>query len=439
MKNENSFILDNSNNDSRVFFSFEYLYVFVLIIYGGMANSFVRSFSFDKPLSVLLPVILSIILALKNRIAFSKSFYLLLLFYTIYNFALIVKFEAIHPIFFGYLLVNFFVTYVTVKALKFKFFFIYERIIYYLAIIGLIFWLGQIILGGDNLLKILYKIPSIETFSNVSGGGLNIIIYSVQPFEQILIQNSRIFRNCGFAWEPGGFAVLLCLAIFINLFFRKSSLKLNSRYWILVFALLTTQSTTGYIILIILMIFYFFQAKMKVVILLLPALITIVILFFSLPFMRDKILLYFEEANQVDVIVEQSIGRETTRTPQRFASFIIALKDFVNNPILGYGGQTEDRWFRQINSNISPISGIGNLLAQYGMVGFLFFTLLLIRSSKYFACSFNYHGAYLFFLIMILITISYSVIFLSVIMSFWMFSFYRDPEEIPDVSEYQVF
>lgn len=181
------------------------------------------------------------------------------------------------------------------------------------------------------------------------------------------------------------------------------------------------------------MIFYFFQARMKVVILLLPVLITIVIMVISLPFMRDKILLYFEEANQVDIIVEQSIGRETTRTPQRFASFIIAFRDFINNPVLGYGGQVEDRWFRQIGSNISPISGIGNLLAQYGLVGFLFFISLLVKSSGYFARCFNYSGSYLFLLIIILITISYSVIFLPVIMSFWMFSFYWNSKEIPVV------
>lgn len=433
MRYDYAIILNKSDKYPGMFYSFEYLFVFVLIIYGGMANSFVRSFSLDKPLSLLLPVFLSIILALRNRIAFSKSFYLLLLFYLFYNFALIIKFKAIHPIFFGYLLINFLVTYITIKALKFKFFFIYERLVFYLAIIGLFFWLIQLALGGDNLLNIINKIPSIDTFSNVSGGGLNIIIYSVQPSAQILIQNSGIFRNCGFAWEPGGFAVLLCLAIFINLFFRKSSLKFNFRFWILVISLLSTQSTTGYIIFIIIMIFYFFQARMKVVILLLPVLITIVIMVISLPFMRDKILLYFEEANQVDIIVEQSIGRETTRTPQRFASFIIALRDFINNPILGYGGQAEDRWFRQIGSNISPISGIGNLLAQYGLVGFLFFISLLVKSSGYFARCFNYNGSYLFLLIIILITISYSVIFLPVIMSFWMFSFYWNSKEIPVV------
>jgi hypothetical protein len=287
-------------------------------------------------------------------------------------------------------------------------------------------WGIQLLMGGDNLLNLLGKISSIDTFSSVTGGGLNIILYSVQPTFMGIITKSSIIRNCGFAWEPGGFAVFLCLAIFINLFFIKSEVKLNRRFWVMVLALLSTQSTTGYIIFIIIMIFYIFQANMKVVILLFPILVIGIVFLFSLPFMKDKIIEYFKEASQVDIIVAESIGTETTRNPQRFASFIISFRDFKNNPILGYGGQVEERWFNKIRSNIAPISGIGNLLAQYGLVGFFFFMTLLINSSRFFSRNFNYNGSFLLFLILLLITISYSLIFTPIVMSFWMFQFFED-------------
>lgn len=410
---------------------FDYLYVFVMIIYAGMANEFVRSFGTEKPMAVVLPVTLSFILALKYKITLNKKIYLLLLGYVIYNFVLALKFKAIYPIFFGYLVINFLITYITVKALKLSFFVIYEKLLYFLTVIALVLWLIQISMGGDNLLLLLSRIPSIETFSTVTWGGLNIIIYSVQPIINLISSNSTIARNCGFAWEPGAFAVYLCLAIFINLFLIKTEKKFNSRFWIFLIGLLSTQSTTGYVIFILIMIFFLFQKNIKIVLILLPFLILGVVFIFSLPFMRDKIIEVFEEANRVDMIVEESIGVDRARNPQRFASFIIAMRDFKNNPVLGFGGQVEERWYHKIGSNIAPISGIGNLLAQYGMVGFLFFIVLLTKNSETFSQFFAYNGRYLFLLIILLITISYSIVFTVIIMSFWMFFFFED---MPHVS-----
>jgi len=404
----------------------EYLAVLVMVIYAGGASLFVRSFSPDKPLAILLPILMGALLFLKSGIVFNRNFYLLLLGYVLYYFAIAFKYKTIHPVFFSNMLINFLVVYFFVKTLKDKLFIIYEDLIFILAIAGLIMWLLQIILGGDNLYNLIGRIPSIDTFSNVSSNGFNIIFYSIQPVSQIMVQNSITYRNCGFAWEPGGFAVFLVLAIFIHLFFNSSEIKFNLRFWILLMALLSTQSTTGYVIFILIMIFYLFQKNIKIVLFLFPALILGIVLMASLPFMRDKILLYFEEAGNVDFIVEQSVGNQVSRNPQRFASFVIAFRDFKNNPVFGYGGQTEERWYNKINSNISPISGIGNLLAQYGLVGFIFFIALLIKSSRFYSSHFNYNGSYFFLLVMLLITISYSIILDPVIMCFWMFAYFED-------------
>lgn len=253
------------------------------------------------------------------------------------------------------------------------------------------------------------------------------IIYSAQPSD-FMREGYNIIRNCGFAWEPGGFAVYLALALYINLFFIKSEIKYNKRFWIIVMAIASTQSTTGYVVLIILLIVHFFQTNMKLVLVFLPVIVIIVVFLFSLPFMRDKIMKYYEEALQAELVVEQSVGAQYTQNPQRFASFVIAIQDFIRNPILGYGGQLEDRWFTKIKANISPISGLGNFLAQYGLVGFLFFITLLFNASRAFSIYNNYKGSLLFFLIMLLITISYSIIFVVLVMSFWMFTFFESFE-----------
>jgi hypothetical protein len=332
---------------------------------------------------------------------------------------------VIHPVFFVSLFVSFIVTYCTIKAYKFDLFRIFESILYYLAFFSLAMWLVQLILGADNLFSIVSKLPNITTFSSVTGDGLSIVFYSIQPTSFLIFSNSIIPRNCGFAWEPGGFAVYLSLAIFINLFVSRENPVRNVRFWILSLALLTTQSTTGYIIYVIIILFYILQKNIQLILLLVPGIIVLLIVFISLPFISDKISEMINEATTTEIIIEQAIGAGYTTTPQRFTSLIIALKDFYNNPLLGYGGHIEDRWFNRINADLAPISGLGNLLAQYGIMGFVFFIYSTIKSSVLFSRHFNYKGKYLLFIIIFLILISYSLLFLPIVMCFWMFAIFE--------------
>jgi hypothetical protein len=294
----------------------------------------------------------------------------------------------------------------------------------YLAMIGLVIWVVQIVLGGDNLFNYFNKIPSIEEFSNVSGNGLNAILYSVQPTTMSLQFDFLPPRNCGFAWEPGGFAVMLALAIFINLFFYDSSGAGNMRFWILLSALITSQSTTGYTILLVILAFYFYNKQKKLIVVLWPLVLALIILVFSLPFMSDKIVNLLDETANIDYIVEMSIGREESIQPQRFASFVISFRDFIDNPILGLGGVNEARWTFKIGANVSSITGIGNLLAQYGLVGFLFFIISSLGSSGFYAKQFKFSGKFLFAIIIVFISISYGIILLPLIMSFWLYSYF---------------
>ncbi|MGH2562955.1 MAG: hypothetical protein ACRDE8_13065 [Ginsengibacter sp.] len=406
---------------------FEYFYVFVLIIYAGLASKFVRAGSFtDNIVGYPLPIILSGILAIKWKIKIDKQFYGLIGCLFIYFIAITIKYNELHLSIFTYYLFLFFIVYATVKVLGLNFFSIYELLMYYLAIVALAMWGVQTILRGDTLNNYLSKIPGIQEFSNVSGdGGLNAIIYSVQSTSSSILYNFSIPRNAGFAWEPGGFAVYLCLAIFINLFMINSSNnKLNLHFWVLLVALVSTQSTTGYSIFIVLILFYYLNKKTDTIVLIIPLLLTAAIFVFSLPFMSNKIEALTKETDDVDYIVWKSIGNESNSAPQRFTSFFISYRDFYNNPILGNANITGKSWYDKIGANISPISGIGNLLANFGIVGFLFFIISSFKSSVFFSKYFNYKMNVLLFIILLLITISYSVIFLPLLMCFWMYSLF---------------
>lgn len=415
-----------SNNDSRRIGPYEYFVVLVLIFYVGNANRLVLFSSFrDQLLVFFIPILLAGVLVLKHRIPFNRNFYLLIFCYFIYFIAITIKYKTLYPSLLVHYPLVFFTAYVIIKSLKYNFFSIYEYILYLLSIIGIAMWIIQVILGGDTLYGLISRIPGIQDFSHVTGDGVNIIFYSVQPASTSVIYSHLPPRNCGFAWEPGGFAVYICLAIFINLFFGRSDKNRRIRLIVLLLALLSTQSTTGFLILIIIGVFYYLNTNLKATFLVLPIVIAGIILIFTLPFMTEKIIDLAEDIHEVDVIVEAGYGRERSITPQRFSSFVIAIKDFYLNPVLGTGGISGESWTDKIGVNISTISGIGNLMGDFGLVGFLFFMIVSYRSSVLFSRHFAFRGGVLFFLIILSISVSYGILFLPLITSFWIFSLFQ--------------
>jgi hypothetical protein len=401
-----------------------------MILYAGRGNKFFESGSLlGNPIGVSIPIILSIIVALRQKIVFNKQFYILILCFLVYFMAITVKFGELRPTFLISYLFIFFVVYVLVKAYKSNLFIIYEQTLYYLSAIGLLFWVIQVLMGGDVLFGFLSRIPNIDTFSYVTSQGLNVILYSVQPSIGSMPNGIPVPRNCGYAWEPGVFAVYLCLGIYVNLFLNNNKVNRIKRLWVFVLALLSTQSTTGYVIFLVILFFFLLNKNVKTVVLLLPLLIIATVLISLLPFMGEKITEVYNQVADIELIVENSIVLESSYAPGRFASFIIAFKDFLNNPILGLGSVNEESWIYKIGANVSAISGIGNLLAQFGIIGFLFFCIVSIKSSLLFAHMKLYKGGLLLFILMLLISISYSVLFLPIVMSFWMFALFENGEQ----------
>jgi hypothetical protein len=425
MSNTAAINSESTENLTQKITFFEYMLVFVLILYAGRANIHLDSSSIkNNPIGASIPILLCGILALKWKIKFDSHFFVLLFGTIIYFLAISIKYREFHPTFLLDYFSLFFIVYVVIKTFGFNLFKIYEYILFYLAIIGLFFWIVQIGLRGDRLFEIFNRIPGIALYSNVTSNGLNAILYSVQPSGSSLLYNFNIPRNCGFAWEPGAFAVYICLAIFINLFFIKSEGKGKYHFWILLAALISTLSTTGYLIFILIILYYLLNKRMNLIILFFPFAIISLVYLSSLPFMSKKVIDLIDETKGIDLILEGTYGAETTATPQRFTSFILTFVDFRNNPVFGVGGHKEDTYLYKIGSNISAISGIGNLLAQFGLYGFLFFLIISFKTSLFFSKYYGYKGKLLLFFIILFTSISYSVIFLPLIMCFWMFQFF---------------
>jgi hypothetical protein len=410
---------------------YEYLYVLILVIFAGHANKLVLANSIDDtPVALIFLVVLSGILALRWKITIDRQFLFFTLGFFAYFIAISVKYGEIQPKFFLTWFFQFFIVYAAVRSLKFNLFKIYELIIFYLAIIGLFLWVVQSLMGGDNLYGILRNITPVRINSNVSGDGLNFFIYSVQPTYNSLIYSNFLPRNCGFAWEPGGFSVFLSLAIFCNMFINKTKAKVTKRFWVFAIALISTQSTTGYLLLMVILLYYFYSKESKIVFYLFPVILAAVVSIFSLPFMTNKIVRLINETNEIDAMVVRSIGKKGEAfNPQRFSSLMITMIDFRNNPVFGLGGHVEDGWTAKIGARISPITGLGNLLAQFGLVGCLFFFISALRSSFYFSNYLDLKIKFLFFFLILFISISYTLIFFPLVMCFWMFRLFV-PNEI---------
>jgi hypothetical protein len=410
---------------------FEYIYVLMLMLYAGRSiDFFVSPVITENPIGVLLPVVMSGILAFKWKLFFSPRFFALLFFFAVYFIIVSLKYYDLRPTFVLTYYFLFFTAYATITILRFNFFLLYEKILYYLAIISLFLWGIQVAAGGDFLFNIISRFSFLEDVSYVSGAGLSTVIYSIQPYATTLVNEHIISRNCGFAWEPGSYSSYLALGIYINLFIARQNAATKTRFWVLLLAILSTMSTTGYVLLALIMVYYLLNRDFSKVVLLMPVAALALILFFSLPFMKDKIIELVKEPESLDEMVYQAAGtRERNITPQRFSSLIITLIDFKDNPLFGIAAHSEESWVERAGTHISPISGIGNLMAQFGLAGLIPFLFFTIRTSVDFSRYFNYKGKYLVFFIMFGISISYSVIFIPFIMSFWMFSLFEPGSE----------
>lgn len=402
--------------------SLDYIFVFILIIYAGSATVFVRSLNtWEDIVGLLFICSITFFYGIKNKIRLNKAFYMLAISFLIYSVALTIKFREVHPRFVGIYLISFWIAYITIATLKSRFFIIFEEIMYYLCIISLFFWSLQQ-LNPDQLSDLIDSIAFSEPGSiNVKG---NIIFYTINDVTVVAdyvmnFGSINLFRNSGFAWEPGAFAVFITLALYVNFIKNKFNKIINTRFFIFLFALITTFSTTGYGIFILLIMFYTYNKhiKYRFFYLFISAAMGAYVL--SLSFMSDKIISLSQE-NVTDELVENSVNYDTKYAPQRITSFLIDFKDFLNNPVLGYGGHDEEMWTAKLGAEIATISGIGKVFARFGLVGAIFFFVMLYRSSKLQAEVLGYKGWGFHFLTIIMISVSYSLIEHPLLMCFWM-------------------
>jgi hypothetical protein len=364
--------------------------LFILLLFNEtttiFANIFVKSFAL---------LAINTILIFRRRITFNKN-YILIIGIAIFHFVLT------SLIFFSnhnynptdlnknigqYILItsSLLISYGLLDAYKINLLIYYEKIIYSLAVIALIFYAIQIINFeiAKNLvtnIQLLLHIPINETYAQLSIRQLysTCLIYTINTNigSSFLEQ-----RNCGFAFEPTAFGAYLLIAVFLNVVINN--FKVNKKLLILVVALLTTQSTSAIIGLLFIIIFYYFNNSRTsfINIFLLCAFFSIILFFLNSTVVTSKLGTSVSEVGQLE---DRISNQEENKTEgdvillNRFGSVqYVAETELVKSPIIGNGGMIT----MGAEKNISIVSGIAEIMARFGIIGLVGYLYLLYKSS----------------------------------------------------------
>lgn len=217
-------------------------------------------------------------------------------------------------------------------------------------------------------LQIPFKVVNFSWLPSYSAYGN--IYYRMDMLEPDQIGPFKLIRNCGFFSEPGLYAVLIVLNIYIYLFLIEK--KNYVHLLILLIALFTTTSTTGWLAFLLLIGYIIYdsgKSNQRKLLLVIPT------IFASLIIVRYLLL--------------QKAALHFNSYSSRIFDLVEGIKLAIKRPLFGWGyknkgvfselGATVVGVFRQgrVNSN-----GIISALYQLGVLGLAFYYMPFIRKAR---------------------------------------------------------
>jgi hypothetical protein len=391
----------------------------------AMATPYTQVLSFPpyKSLpSFFIPIILTLILVVRNKQAFkfTKSILYFGSAIIIWIFFQYIKYAEFYPMTL-FLIYNVIMAYVFVSIYGYRIFILYEQYITFFAVISLFFW---VIYGiAPSLMDNIFSYMNLIDFVGTSKS--NILIYGVATSSDILG-----IRNLGFTQEPGFFSVFLIIAIYFNVIINRFVLIGNNNLYILVLALLTTQSTTGYISLFSIVLLYFLQKSIAAKSLIIIIMICLVPIIISLPFIGEKLNTYMYSESSIETAAtnsEYQANLNSVYVPQRIDGVVFEFLNFLDDPLLGYGMDFKTNSY--VGSNIGDSISISNgnirVFSKFGIfIGILYF--MGVYNTGRLLVPYNPRvGGYSFLLMFIILSFSYDLIHVPLLLSIWLFAFFK--------------
>lgn len=193
---------------------------------------------------------------------------------------------------------------------------LYTRIMFFLAFFSLVTFAISVI--APQLVQLLPQIVR-------QGGGAN---YYNALFS-VICDSTYVSRNYGLFWEPGAFSIFLNIALFIELFQQKASIK---NVAVLCLAILSTLSTLGIACMLVLVMGYVSQRQAFV-----RKGIKNFILFLMFCFVLYLIIDGEDFIFHVLGKLKINDGKINTTTSVRIDAFVYMGKAFLSSPLWGVG------------------------------------------------------------------------------------------------------
>ena len=422
-------LLDNSKTSS-----FNFFYMFCIIIYAGKATVFTRSLGDITAVGNAFALMITLIFIFHNRIKFNSYYLCSILAFLTYAAATSLNNGLVNPTWIIRWVIYLTIAYCLCQGLGKQLFVLVETVLCPLCVISLICWLIHI--ANPGLMEAIVKTFEFSKPFSESGNVLaNMIFYTITVGG---VGDFMFYiRNAGFTWEPGAFASIICFGIFCNVLRTNFRLYRNVPLWIFLITLFSTQSTTGGITLILMAgIWMIANRKLGWGLIMIPAAIGLL----SLPFIGGK---FSEEINGLEYM-DYTNTYVNGGNFNRSYSLILDFQEFLRHPILGLGGWTKGTWYAQQGYEFNTVSGIGELLSQYGAIITLLFIYLLVKSCKHIKAVTGSSSAYVLIGAMLGMMYSYSLWQHPFFIAFWMFGvFARNGLKLksnfgPSTTNYQV-
>lgn len=385
------------------------LFGFLMLMMGRGSNWVLEIDPRTNPIGVLILFVLLIKVAVKPsyRVTVEPIICFIFLLFGWFIFHLLV--DSVTPLYQGLqILIKSILGIFVVKYYGLKFGYYYERTIVFLTIVGLGFWMIQMVIGSGTLASFAPLDCSMHP------GTKSFFVYSLIHYFNSETSFWGILRNCGFCWEPGLYASMLIIGITFNIARHIGKGFVRSKnFWILIIGLLTTLSTTGFLCLFVLLLLNSIVAGKHVIkkVFAISFIIVLGLYAASLPFIGDKIERQSDIGNYKINSKNVYVAESGYITVERFEGMYLSWLNVKDKPIMGYGPNTENSLtsrlypiFRISNGNVNTFSILGIPLA-------IIFYIFLYKGTKTIIKYCGYSLVSIVFIMFMLFTASYNFTF----------------------------
>lgn len=376
----------------------------------------------SHPIAWAIPFLWTICIIIRNKVSFwNNNFLILIAICFLWSIVQIIVKDTFEirqlGLYFSFLYVIV-VAYVHINVYKKRLFELYEYCMVIMCKISLLLWIISNVF--------MSSFAAIAKLFPVTGFGRNIMfVYNWMDPTSGQTQGF-LLRNAGCSWEPGRFAVMICLAIAINMLRRGTSLSNNDNIKWLLIALATTFSTTGYVITALLyLLFTFKMSNLTSYIYALLLAVFFIIGALNLSFVGDKLISKFDLRLELENINYNEAWYESQEkyiAIDRFPSIYFEIDNLIHDPVIGYGKDTSLSHFSKRHSTYySTTGGLVQMFSLYGIFLGMFFYYLLYKSSHRIAYDLHSEKGYIIFLFFLFSLISYPLFEFAVFSAIWLY------------------